>query len=174
MANLAVPCSEEQPKNLKRMATRTTAGDQTGGGRVRRAGCSKDSRLITYVQQLFLSWIKSSHSKQPKPCSVWRDAYFAKMPAPGGASSGHDWFFVEEQPDGSGVSLGIADGVGGWEESGIDPSHFSQALMWFASEEVRRGGSTRPKDLLSIAHDAVLAEKGVIAGEFSLPLSAPS
>lgn len=51
--------------------------------------------------------------------------------------------------------------------TGIDPSHFSQALMWFAREEVRKGGSTRPRDLLAIAHDAVLAEKGVIAGESS-------
>lgn len=56
------------------------------------------------------------------PCSLWRDTELAKMATPGGASSGHDWFYVEEQPDGEGVSLGIADGVGGWEESGEAPS----------------------------------------------------
>lgn len=109
------------------------------------------------------------------PCSLWVSEQLAKMSQsagpshpdkpPAGASSGHDWFYVEEQPDGQGVSLGIADGVGGWEESGVDPSHFAQYLMWSAREEVRKGGSTRPKDLMAIAHDAVLAEKGVIAGE---------
>jgi protein phosphatase PTC7 len=95
------------------------------------------------------------------PLSVWRDAELAK--APWGA--GHDWFFVEEQQEGRGVTVGVADGVGGWEESGIDPSHFSQALMWFAREAVRTEGFRSPKTLLDKAFKGVSNEKGVIAGE---------
>ncbi len=32
------------------------------------------------------------------------------------------------------VAIGVADGVGGWTENGIDPSLFSQALMFYASK----------------------------------------
>jgi protein phosphatase PTC7 len=83
-----------------------------------------------------------------------------------------------------GVSVGVADGVGGWIESGIDPSLFSQALMyhsvryaqatWAGEPEVDpTEGETRdqagglemtPQELISSAYGAVLREKSIIAG----------
>ncbi|KAG6335364.1 hypothetical protein ID866_3727 [Astraeus odoratus] len=33
---------------------------------------------------------------------------------------------------GSGIAFGVADGVGGWVDSGVDPSLFAQSLMYYA------------------------------------------
>ncbi|GAA6059414.1 hypothetical protein JCM10212_003646 [Sporobolomyces blumeae] len=127
------------------------------------------------------------------PLARWRDAQLEKQPW----GAGHDWFFVEgiprdaqrqvegEDPDGQsgesvtvrgtrGVVMGVADGVGGWEESGVDPSHFSQALMWFARQRVKSGEafpslSTAPngqrlKEVLDGSFRDVLKEKAIVAG----------
>lgn len=64
--------------------------------------------------------------------------------------------------------VGIADGVGGWEDSGVDPSHFSQALMYYCREEVRKsvaGANKAPREILAVGFEGVTAEKEVVAGE---------
>ncbi|GAA5859103.1 hypothetical protein JCM1840_003753 [Sporobolomyces johnsonii] len=123
------------------------------------------------------------------PLVEWRDKQLERCPW----GAGHDWFFVEGLPLRSGgevrggeeeggketvegtrgVVMGVADGVGGWEDSGVDPSHFAQALMWFARERVRTGRALTAtgepsgrglKELLEGAFEDVLAEKGIVAG----------
>ncbi|KAF4503837.1 hypothetical protein G6O67_008777 [Ophiocordyceps sinensis] len=42
--------------------------------------------------------------------------------------SGHDAFFVSRVNDSGAVALGIADGVGGWIDSGVNPADFSHGL----------------------------------------------
>lgn len=75
------------------------------------------------------------------------------------------------------------DGVGGWEDSGVDPSHFAQALMWFARERVRTQGWSWPdaeaarngdslKALLDGAFEDVTRDKGVVAGSSTACLAA--
>lgn len=59
--------------------------------------------------------------------------------------------------------MGVADGVGGWEESGIDPSHFAQCLMWNARRAVE-GGVNGPREVMEKAYEGVTQEKGVLAG----------
>jgi protein phosphatase PTC7 len=44
-----------------------------------------------------------------------------------------------------GISIGVADGVGGWIESGIDPSLFSQALMYHAHRYSRNSWAGEPE-----------------------------
>ncbi|KPV76108.1 uncharacterized protein RHOBADRAFT_53095 [Rhodotorula graminis WP1] len=117
------------------------------------------------------------------PLVAWRDQAMREGNAPK-EGAGHDWWLAEGIPesDGSGskgVVLGVADGVGGWEESGIDPSHFSQSLMWFARERVRTARWALPPptkagegdesgmalvDLLDGAYEDVMQEEGVVAG----------
>lgn len=84
-----------------------------------------------------------------------------------------------------GVSLGVADGVGGWTESGIDPSLFSQALMYHAhryskiawpgepevdptqeyeEREQVEGWELSPVECLESAYGGVLRERNVVAG----------
>ena len=84
-----------------------------------------------------------------------------------------------------GVSLGVADGVGGWTESGVDPSLFSQALMYHAhryskiawpgepevdptqeyeEREQVEGWELSPLECLESAYGGVLRERNVVAG----------
>jgi protein phosphatase PTC7 len=84
-----------------------------------------------------------------------------------------------------GVSFGVADGVGGWVDSGVDPSLFSQALMYHAHRYSRNawagepeidptqdyeereqveGWEMTPYECLDLAFGAVLRERLVQAG----------
>jgi hypothetical protein len=84
-----------------------------------------------------------------------------------------------------GLSFGVADGVGGWSDLGVNPGLFSQALMYHAHRYAKEGWAGEPEldptqgyeereqvegweltpeACLKAAHDAVLRERGVIAG----------
>jgi protein phosphatase PTC7 len=86
-----------------------------------------------------------------------------------------------------GVAFGVADGVGGWVESAVDPSLFSQALMYHAHRYSRNawagepeidptldyeereqieGWEMTPYECLGLAYYGVLREKMVQAGKF--------
>lgn len=88
-----------------------------------------------------------------------------------------------------GVSFGVADGVGGWIESGVDPALFSQALMYHAHRYSRNawagepeidptmdyeereqieGWEMTPYECLDLAYGGVLREKYVQAGAFKI------
>lgn len=68
-------------------------------------------------------------------------------------AGGEDAYFVEES---AGV-LGVADGVGGWADSGVDPGVFSRQLMNFAAEEARAGVKD-PRKILASAHAKTTAQ----------------
>jgi len=62
--------------------------------------------------------------------------------------------------------FGVADGVGGWRQYGVDPGTFSDALMR-ACERVVRAGTFRPQQpaqLLATAYAEVMASKQPIVG----------
>jgi protein phosphatase PTC7 len=84
-----------------------------------------------------------------------------------------------------GISFGVADGVGGWATSGVDPSLFSQALMYhsrryakdgwpgepevdatqdYEDREAVEGWELSPRDCLKLAYQATLRERAVVAG----------
>lgn len=88
-----------------------------------------------------------------------------------------------------GVSFGVADGVGGWVDSGVDPSLFSQALMYHAhryshnswagepevdptleyeEREQIQGWEMTPLECLDLAYGGVLRERFVQAGNISV------
>jgi protein phosphatase PTC7 len=52
-------------------------------------------------------------------------------------TGGEDAYFISED----GKVLGVADGVGGWRESGIDPGEYSRTLMRVACEFFNSGQS---------------------------------
>lgn len=57
--------------------------------------------------------------------------------------SGQDAFFVSRIGDSSGsVALGVADGVGGWMDSGVDPADFSHAFCGYMAAEAYEHTST--------------------------------
>eukprot|EP00884_Botryococcus_braunii_P001554 jgi/Botrbrau1/1139/Bobra.0162s0030.1 len=63
---------------------------------------------------------------------------------------GEDAYFVGED----GLSLGVADGVGGWADMGIDPGDYARLLMSNCKESAKRTppSSSAPVGILSDAH----------------------
>lgn len=127
------------------------------------------------------------------PIGIWRDQMLSRT-VPGAIpneatkwapDAGEDFFYVTEMKNSSGVSFGVADGVGGWVESGVDPSLFSQAFMYhahrysrnawagepeidptldYAEREEVEGWELTPLESMALSYHGVLREKHVQAG----------
>ncbi|EGG00257.1 uncharacterized protein MELLADRAFT_75803 [Melampsora larici-populina 98AG31] len=79
--------------------------------------------------------------------------------------SGHDWWLIEKDDHSRLLSLGVADGVGGWEsEDGIDPAEVAQGLMFYSSYFFERNPSHPPLRTLSDAYQAVLNDSAITGG----------
>ena len=85
----------------------------------------------------------------------------------GRPKSGQDAFFASKTGNSNGVAFGVADGVGGWSDSGIDSAHFSHGMCKWMASIARDGSSSEkdliPKTLLQTAYDS-LVEDGKISG----------
>lgn len=165
-------------------------------GRVRFLATATTSSHVTrpYTFHIGASWAgkpedPSAKRKVPFPEDTliggWRDKMLAWPKAVQSKNAGEDFFFIQEMRNGSGVSFGVADGVGGWVDSGVDPSLFSQALMFHAHRYSRNawagepeidptmdyeereqieGWEMTPYECLDLAYGGVLREKFVQAG----------
>ncbi|KAH7399543.1 5-azacytidine resistance protein azr1 [Pyrenochaeta sp. MPI-SDFR-AT-0127] len=86
------------------------------------------------------------------------------------AKSGQDAFFFSQVGDTDTTAFGVADGVGGWVESGLDPADFSHGLceyMACAARSWPHGFNTtslHPKDLLQVAYDEVTEDDSIEGG----------
>lgn len=83
--------------------------------------------------------------------------------------SGQDAFFVRRVGSSANIAFGVADGVGGWADSGIDSAHFSHGLcqrMIEAAESTNSSAETSlgPQKLLQSGYDAVVADESVSGG----------
>ncbi|KAK4540037.1 hypothetical protein LTR36_009853 [Oleoguttula mirabilis] len=91
--------------------------------------------------------------------------------------SGEDAFFaatVGGSPHD--VAFGLADGVGGWQDQGVDPAEFSHGLCglmagtaYLHAEGLEWGGKgksgrLRPRDLMQTAYEAVIGNPRIVAG----------
>ena len=84
-------------------------------------------------------------------------------------ASGQDAFFISSIGNSTNVAFGVADGVGGWIESGIDPAHFSHGLcenMADIARSTEHGmeAKMKAKELLQKAYNAVVADKSITGG----------
>lgn len=84
--------------------------------------------------------------------------------------SGQDAFFASTVGEGSagGVAFGVADGVGGWTDSGVDPADFSHGLCGYMAKmagawEVEKG-RLGAKEMLQVGYDTLCKDKSVKAG----------
>jgi protein phosphatase PTC7 len=86
------------------------------------------------------------------------------------AKSGQDAFFFSQIGNTNATAFGVADGVGGWVESGLDPADFSHGLceyMTCAARSWPQGSNTtalHPKDLLQVAYDEVTEDDSIEGG----------
>ena len=83
--------------------------------------------------------------------------------------SGEDAFFVASIGGSSNVAFGVADGVGGWADSGVDPSDFSHGLCEYMSSIAQDTNLSITKrvyagELLQKGYDSVVRDKAITAG----------
>ncbi|KAL2112511.1 hypothetical protein VUR80DRAFT_7364 [Thermomyces stellatus] len=89
--------------------------------------------------------------------------------------SGHDAFFVSRVGDTGAVAFGVADGVGGWVESNVDPADFSHAFCdymaarayYHGAEEAERGApreALTARQLMDKGYADVLHDPAIQAG----------
>lgn len=83
--------------------------------------------------------------------------------------SGEDAFFVSKvNGNRDAIAFAVADGVGGWTESRVDPAEFSHALCSYMASSALSWPSPveklRPKHLLQLGYDQVVADNAVRAG----------
>ena len=90
--------------------------------------------------------------------------------------SGADAFFVSKVGhdltsgghDNGAVAFAVADGVGGWEESRVDPAEFSHGLCGYMAQSALSWSSPaeklRPKNLMQMGYDQVVADEWIRAG----------
>jgi len=84
--------------------------------------------------------------------------------------SGQDAFFVSRIGETGGVALGVADGVGGWQDSGVDPADFSHSFCDYMASAAYDDASARTsnpltaRQLMQKGYDAVNADPAVEAG----------
>ncbi|KAL4784674.1 phosphatase 2C-like domain-containing protein [Aspergillus varians] len=87
--------------------------------------------------------------------------------------SGEDAFFVSRvgrsgsSTDNS-IAFAVADGVGGWAESRVDPADFSHAICDYMAQTAlawdKPAEQLRAKSLLQAGYDRVVADKSISAG----------
>lgn len=86
------------------------------------------------------------------------------------ARSGQDAFFYSQVGTSHTTTFGVADGVGGWVDSGIDPADFSHGLCEYMTCAARawpqdaKNDSLHPKDLLQTGYDEVINDEGIVGG----------
>ena len=87
----------------------------------------------------------------------------------GRPTSGQDAFFIGTIGNSTSVAFGVADGVGGWSDSGIDSAYFSHGLCEHMVEAAKNTHETaeetlNAEKLLQIGYDGVVADKAIAGG----------
>ena len=86
----------------------------------------------------------------------------------GRPQSGEDAYFVAQVgKDSTTVAFAVADGVGGWQDRGIDPSDFSHGLCSHMAQFAvywTNATAPMPKQLLQMGYDALLEDPEIEAG----------
>ncbi|UKZ81334.1 hypothetical protein TrVFT333_009106 [Trichoderma virens FT-333] len=83
--------------------------------------------------------------------------------------SGHDAFFVSRVNESGSVAFGVADGVGGWVDSGVDPADFSHGFCDYMAAAAYEYPAASDKaltarKLMQMGYDAVCKDPNVPAG----------
>jgi len=97
----------------------------------------------------------SPSSKSPNSANTLSaGSYMIPHPAKEDKGGEDAWFICE-----TGRCMGVADGVGGWAEIGIDPGLYSRELMAHAKEKAleTESGSDMPQEILDYAHKKTMA-----------------
>lgn len=81
--------------------------------------------------------------------------------------SGQDAYFISSMGESDAVAFGVADGVGGWADSGIDSADFAHGFCGymadsaFSTEERKR---LTARDLMTLGYQKIVADRTVLGG----------
>ncbi|KAK3336557.1 protein serine/threonine phosphatase 2C [Cercophora scortea] len=130
-----------------------------------------------FVYNVAASYIAKGYSYDPTTHVFHFNPYNRVQPPKPGREksarpeSGQDAFFVSRLGTNPGeVALGVADGVGGWMDSGVDPADFSHAFcdyMAAAAHEHKTGPAAKPltaRQLMQKGYEAVCHDPAIKAG----------
>ncbi|TGJ82531.1 hypothetical protein E0Z10_g6206 [Xylaria hypoxylon] len=89
-----------------------------------------------------------------------------KRPKSKRPASGQDAFFISRVGDTNAVAFGVADGVGGWEESGVDPADFAHGFCDYMASAAHehKSNSLAPRALMQRGYDDVTKDRSIYAG----------
>ncbi|KAI0890512.1 protein serine/threonine phosphatase 2C [Annulohypoxylon maeteangense] len=93
-----------------------------------------------------------------------------KRPKSKRPASGQDAFFITRVGDTNTVAFGIADGVGGWEDAGVDPADFSHGFCEYMAsaayehKPVSSEALLTAKSLMQRGYDDVCRDNSINAG----------
>jgi protein phosphatase PTC7 len=84
--------------------------------------------------------------------------------------SGQDAFFISRVGESSDVALGVADGVGGWIDSGVDPADFAHGFCDYMAHAAytyrpsRGGAPLNARSLMQRGYEEICKDESVRAG----------
>ena len=132
--------------------------------------------ITSSLQHGFTYRVAASFSAKGRPFDPTKDHYTyppqsrkGKKDRTGKPASGQDAFFIKRVGNGTSMAFGVADGVGGWSNSGIDSAHFSHGLCEHMIEAAQTTNQTEEKTfgaekLLQIGYDGVVADESISGG----------
>ena len=127
----------------------------------------------SYNYRIGASFSAKGRRFNPKTDLFSFDSALTRVPSKttltGRPSSGQDAYFVSKIGEGPHVTFGVADGVGGWADSGIDSADFSHGLCeQIIQSAVNRGSAAKisygPRKLLEDGYNQLVADKSVRGG----------
>ncbi|GAB1310992.1 Protein phosphatase 2C 7 [Madurella fahalii] len=165
------------PSQLKTGGSgRATVSTSTGGARYSTSAPSPNSK---FVYNVAASYIAKGRAYDPSTHIFQFNPYNRVQPPKAGRGkasrpeSGQDAFFVSRLGGNPGeVALGVADGVGGWMDSGVDPADFSHAFCDYmaaaaTAATATMGGTGKPltaRQLMQKGYEAVCHDPAIKAG----------
>ena len=105
----------------------------------------------------------SSTQHPPRP----QESSDTKVPGAKRPDSGQDAYFISKVGGSEAVAFGVADGVGGWEGSGIDPADFAHGFCNYMAESVRESKSSEgltARGLMETGYKKITSDKSIIGG----------
>lgn len=82
-------------------------------------------------------------------------------------NSGQDAFFVSRVSESDMVAFGVADGVGGWTDSGFDSADFSHGFCNYVAESAHHfnvATGVTAKRLMEMGYEKIVEDKTVVGG----------
>lgn len=127
------------------------------------------SQLVGFDYRVGASFCAKNRRFNPLRDSFSFDpASLEKEAVTGRPGSGQDAFFTSKIGNSNNVAFGVADGVGGWSDSGIDSAHFSHGLCRYMAKSAREAGELAGnftvRELLQKGYEGVVADRDIPGG----------